>query len=291
MSKIKVAFQSHRIALNHHQNDNPHLLSNSAVWIAVKKSIERFVLKNPTQQAYRAVDLGCMEGGYSIELAKMGFHTTGIDARKHHLLKANIAKLQLNLKNLNFVKDDVRHLSQYGHFDLTLCFGIFYHLDDPVQFLKTLYAQSRVLILHTFYAPEKDWKYELHSFLHHVQKNIRKNKKKLTVPSFLEKGAPYIQHVKSYRLSRLTEQNGYKGRWYQEWKPDRSREDIERMPGAAYNNHRSFWLCKKDLISALYQAGFSSVYEQLDDIRDLNSKYPEQFYGRTLLVAVRDEPK
>jgi hypothetical protein len=70
-------------------------------------------------------------------------------------------------------------------------------------------------------------------------------------------------------------------------KKNATQDKIEKKGSASYNNHQSFWLCKKDLIKAVYDAGFSSVYEQLDDIGALSSKYPAKYYGRTMLIAIK----
>jgi SAM-dependent methyltransferase len=88
----------------------------------------------------RILDLGCHEGGFSIELARQGSDVVGIEAREAHFAKACYAKDVLGLSNVEFVRDDVRRVSvdQYGRFDVVLCLGILYHLPAPdvVPFLE-----------------------------------------------------------------------------------------------------------------------------------------------------------
>lgn len=84
----------------------------------------------------RVLDLACLEGLYGIELAMQGATVLGIEGRESNLAKARFTQEVLNLPNIEFVCDDVRHLSPdtYGHFNVVLCVGIFYHLDAPDVF-------------------------------------------------------------------------------------------------------------------------------------------------------------
>jgi len=294
-----MKFTGHNIQLNNGEQTRPgnQLLADSAFMVAIKRTVINITGTDKEQYSeLKLVDLACMEGGYATEFATMGFNTLGIDARKDNLLKANYVKLNNKITNLNFVLDDVRNLPKYGQFDITLCLGILYHLDAPADFLKMLYKQTnKLLIIHTFYAPEKDIAYSFASAIHKIKRLfVKKPKgeqlnKKLGLTEEVRKSTTtYIQHVKSYRLGPLTQNEGYAGRWYREWDKKSDKKKIEDKTEASYNNHRSFWLCKKDIIKALYDAGFSSVYEQLDDIDDLASKNPKKYYGRTMLVAVKN---
>lgn len=84
----------------------------------------------------RVLDLGCLEGLYGIEFARVGADVLGIDGREENIAKAQFSKEALGLENIRFVVDDVRHLSpeKYGSFDVVLCLGILYHLDVPDAF-------------------------------------------------------------------------------------------------------------------------------------------------------------
>jgi SAM-dependent methyltransferase len=79
----------------------------------------------------RVLDLGCLEGLYSIELAKRGAEVVGIEGREANIAKARFAKAALSLDNVEFAQDDVRNLTSetYGEFDVILCLGLLYHLD------------------------------------------------------------------------------------------------------------------------------------------------------------------
>jgi SAM-dependent methyltransferase len=79
----------------------------------------------------RVLDLGCLEGLYSIELAKRGAEVVGIEGREANIAKARFTNEALGLDNVEFAQDDVRNLSRemYSDFDVILCLGLLYHLD------------------------------------------------------------------------------------------------------------------------------------------------------------------
>lgn len=95
----------------------------------------------------RVLDLACLEGMYSIELAKQGAHVCAIEGRETNLEKARFAAQVLRLGNIDFQQDDVRNLSEgkHGKFDVVLCLGILYHLDstDVFRFLENVFAVCR----------------------------------------------------------------------------------------------------------------------------------------------------
>ncbi len=291
-----MQFIGYNILLNNGKTtrgDAP-LLADSLFMKAIRSSIIRFFPELAEGRKLRAVDLAAMEGGYSVELARMGFDTLGIDARKENLFKANYVKFNTGLPHLEFKLDDVRNLAKYGRFDLTLCLGILYHMDHPAEFLRMLYQQTgKMLVLHSFYAPEHDL---VHDFRGYLRRFRFLQKKRSGVESYqkvgiseeeMESSPAYISHLKTYQLGRLTRHEGYAGRWYKEWSEKHSKAHIEAQTEAAYNNSRSFWFCKEELVRALYDAGFSTVYEQHDPVGDFHAQYPSKFYGRTLLIALK----
>lgn len=287
-------FKCHNVLLpdgNKTLNNKRLLLSDSLIVKSIKDSIKNFI-NDKEYKSLKAVDLACMEGGYSIELAKMGFQTIGIDARKENIIKANYLKLRLGLNNISFVKDDVRNINKYGNFDLTLCLGILYHIDNPFEFIKDIYkSTNRILILHTFYVPEDNISYRKSYENNNIDPETSDKSRKdfLEKESIKEKHIGYIQHIKNYKLEPdIVEYNCYNGSWFNEWEENINQEKIEEKIFASYNNDKSFWFCKKDLLKALYDSGFNNVYEQYDDIGDLAKDNPEYYYPRTLLICIKN---
>jgi 2-polyprenyl-3-methyl-5-hydroxy-6-metoxy-1,4-benzoquinol methylase len=99
-------------------------------------------------EALRILDLGSLEGEITIELARRGTTTVGIEVREPHVARARFAAEALGVEGASFVQDDVRTLSaeRYGSFDVVLCRGILYHLDWPDSFelLKSAWRTSVV---------------------------------------------------------------------------------------------------------------------------------------------------
>ena len=97
-----------------------------------------------------AVDLACHQGWFAAHLAQGGFgRVTGIDARAEHVADATLARDALGLEQLEFRQSDVHALdtAALGEHDLVLCFGLIYHLENPVGALRVARALTRRLCL------------------------------------------------------------------------------------------------------------------------------------------------
>jgi SAM-dependent methyltransferase len=83
----------------------------------------------------RVLDLACLEGMYSLELAGRGADVVAIEGREANIAKARFGAHTLGLE-VDFQLGDVRDLSRerHGEFDLVLALGILYHLDDADLF-------------------------------------------------------------------------------------------------------------------------------------------------------------
>ena len=102
----------------------------------------------------RVLDLGCNEGLFAIEFARHGAEVVGIEGREASLEKARFVQKLLKLDRLQFHCDDVRNLDEarYGRFDVVLCVGLLYHLDEPdvMEFIERMARVcDRVTLLHT----------------------------------------------------------------------------------------------------------------------------------------------
>lgn len=85
----------------------------------------------------RILDLGALEGLFSLELARLGASVVAIEGREANLEKIRFAKEVLELDRLDLRLEDVRtlHRERHGEFDVVLCLGLLYHLDAPDVFL------------------------------------------------------------------------------------------------------------------------------------------------------------
>jgi SAM-dependent methyltransferase len=98
-----------------------------------------------------AIDIGCGAGYFSGVLDTLGFDVLGVDARE-----ANIQECQRRFANLRFAVTDAENLdlTAKGTFDLVLCFGLLYHLENPFRAIRNIHAVTgRVLIVESMCAP------------------------------------------------------------------------------------------------------------------------------------------
>jgi tRNA (mo5U34)-methyltransferase len=112
-----------------------------------------------------SVDLACHEGFFSHKLASKGFKkVTGVDARSEHIENANLIREVYEHNNLSFQTGDIQTMKagEIGQFDVTLLFGILYHLENVVGALRL--AQSitkRICLMETQIVPNMtgvvDW--------------------------------------------------------------------------------------------------------------------------------------
>ncbi len=97
-----------------------------------------------------AVDLACHQGWFSAHLARRGFASVlGIDARPEHVADASLVRDALGLAQWTLRQSDVHDpaLLDLGLHDLVLCFGLIYHLENPVGALRAARALTRRLCL------------------------------------------------------------------------------------------------------------------------------------------------
>ncbi|PZQ14804.1 MAG: hypothetical protein DI564_09900 [Rhodanobacter denitrificans] len=95
-----------------------------------------------------AVDLACHQGWFSAQLAQGGFgRVVGIDARPEHVADASLIRDALDLSQIELRLSDVHALNaaELGVHDLVLCFGLIYHLENPVGALRVARALTRRL--------------------------------------------------------------------------------------------------------------------------------------------------
>ncbi len=103
--------------------------------------------------AIRAVDVGCHEGYYTFALRKMGVsEVLGLDFREDNLRRARFVAEQLGIGAVRFQQADAEELdpATIGEFPLVLCYGLLYHLENPMRVLRRLHALTgELLVLET----------------------------------------------------------------------------------------------------------------------------------------------
>jgi 2-polyprenyl-3-methyl-5-hydroxy-6-metoxy-1,4-benzoquinol methylase len=227
---MRVNFTGHNIRLDDGtltKPDNPHSMDVDPWFLSAKRLIETVFPGDKRQ--LRLADLGCLEGGYAVEFARMGMQVLGVEVRESNLVACNYVKERTNLPNLSFVKDNALNISHHGSFDIMFCSGLLYHLDKPRHFLETLSAcTSKLLIVQTHFASTK-----------------QQNK---------------------FRLSPICENEGLLGRWYQEFSNEELFQQREGAKWSSWDNKQSFWVLREHLLKAIHAVGFDLVLEQFDNL-------------------------
>jgi len=211
-------------------------------------------LSNKPLSACRVLDLGCLDGMFSIEFALQGATTVGVEIREANIQKALFSKEVLRLGNLDFRQDDVRNVSveSYGKFDVIVCSGILYHLPalDAIDLIRKMYEMTtRVVIIDTHISlfPEEEIRLENHS---------------------------------------------YWGDSYREHSADASMQDKANRLWASIDNETSFWFTRPSLLNLISSTGFSCVYECFVPSSFLPSMHFQSFgiraHDRCTFVAVKD---
>ncbi|MGB7283458.1 MAG: class I SAM-dependent methyltransferase [Candidatus Acidiferrum sp.] len=93
---------------------------------------------------HTAVDVGCGLGHFSGLLRSLGFDVTGVDGRKQ-----NVEEAQRRNPGVRFSQFDAEDpgLRSLGKFDLVFCFGLLYHLENPLLTIRHLRAMTTKLLL------------------------------------------------------------------------------------------------------------------------------------------------
>ena len=163
MTKQEIASEIERLAPFHHNVDLPYELST----YDAKRSLrhrETTRLDSLTRPAFpellkmcggslqgkRVIDVACNCGGFSVEAAKNGAeYVLGFDVADRYLEQANFIKNALGMNQLEFKNMALEDCDEQkiGMFDIAFCFGILYHLENPVYAMKKLASVTRDIMV------------------------------------------------------------------------------------------------------------------------------------------------
>lgn len=91
-----------------------------------------------------ALDVACGAGYFSNLLNSKGLEVIGIDGRQENVEDCRRRHPAIRFEQFNAEDIAVRSL---GKFDLVLCFGLLYHLENPLMAIRHLHALTRKLLL------------------------------------------------------------------------------------------------------------------------------------------------
>ena len=227
---MTVEFTAHNIRLDNGAFTKPELDSSMEThpWFLSARRVLDTVFPGDKSH-YRIADLGCLEGGFAVEFARMGLKVLGLDVREANIAACRFVQENTNLPNLEFVQDDAWNIAKYGAFDAIFCSGLLYHLDRPRSFLEVLAPIThKLLILQTHFAVEAG------SVTERLPSPLRR------VASPLLKGDS--TSTGRFRLSPLTEHDSVRGRWFTEFSSEADFREREKLRWASWDNKNSFWI-------------------------------------------------
>jgi FkbM family methyltransferase len=101
-----------------------------------------------------ALDVGCGLGFFAQILNECKLKVVGVDGRQ-----TNIDEARRRYPNLAFERGDIEDstILQLGAFDFVLCFGLLYHLENPLRAIRHLRALTgKVLLLESMCLPSEE---------------------------------------------------------------------------------------------------------------------------------------
>src|SRR5712664_2651602 len=121
------------------------------------RTIRRMVNKlKPVLNLSTALDAGCGVGFFSKILQEAGLEVHAFDGRTE-----NVEQARARFPGISFAQGDVENpeIRKLGEFDLVLCFGLLYHLENPFSAIRNLRAVTRKgLLLESMCLPDhKPW--------------------------------------------------------------------------------------------------------------------------------------
>lgn len=105
---------------------------------------------DPLPANLEAIDLASHQGWFTAKLHELGFsRVLGVDAREEHVADSRLILDALGHDRARVMLSDVHALDTdaLGTFDLVLCFGLIYHLEDPIGALRVARSLCRKLCL------------------------------------------------------------------------------------------------------------------------------------------------
>ena len=111
-------------------------------WPRLQPLLKKLLPKNKT-----VIDIGCGDGYYAIECAKMGFdHVVGSDIDTLRIKRAELAKQVYDLDNVDFKSIDL-YKDEIEEFDIAMALGLLHRIPDIENCLRKMSQIADILIL------------------------------------------------------------------------------------------------------------------------------------------------
>jgi SAM-dependent methyltransferase len=110
-------------------------------------------------QGTSVLDIGCWDGFYGFQFLKKGAaYLKGIDLRDEAIRRANLLKSYFGYSNSDFETGNIQDVNlDKEKYDITLMYGILYHLSAPIDVVKKLgNITGSMLLLNTYASGEPE---------------------------------------------------------------------------------------------------------------------------------------
>jgi FkbM family methyltransferase len=108
----------------------------------------------PALNLANALDVGCGVGFFAQDLYNCGLYVRAFDGRLENIIEA-----RKRFPRIPFAQGDIQNpdIARLGEFDLVLCFGLLYHLENPMLAIRHLRGLTRKgLLLESMCVPGND---------------------------------------------------------------------------------------------------------------------------------------
>ena len=103
-----------------------------------REKVLRQFLSSLSDEYSTALDISCHEGFFSIILAEYFEKVIGLDKNSESLEKAKLIANVLGQKAIQFEESSVEQWDENQPADFVLCFGLLYHVENPIQIMRKL---------------------------------------------------------------------------------------------------------------------------------------------------------
>ena len=223
--------------------------------------INNYISKNWVRRK-KILDLGCLEGGIAIHLAKKGYNVTGLDIRESNIRKAEFASQCLQLtKKCKWITGDVNDTQIWDsmeEFDIVICSGLLYHIE----------AQNIIPLMKR------------------MKKACKQNGLAIIDTNIAAEGVDIIE---AGGLSMF-------GHYWKEHDENDSLEDRLTKTWSSLHNTQAFWLTERSLVNCLVHSGFRFVSKPLFPYHEWSHQTRDVWVARhgrldnNKLYKYRDEP-
>jgi 2-polyprenyl-3-methyl-5-hydroxy-6-metoxy-1,4-benzoquinol methylase len=214
----------------------------------------------------RIVDIGCLEGYFSVECALQGAEVLGIEGKRLNIKKCEFVKSVLGVEQLRLAQDDAMRVTRdrYGRFDVVLALGLIYHLDDPFTFLDNVARLcDGFVVIDTLVALEDQ------------------------PDSICDGWRPELSDLRRFDYRGRE----YHGRTYREYAGDAPQLEKDLSVTSSLDNEHSVWLTEQSLIGLLRDVGFEQVQKVVYGPHENGNWWADVHKdGRLLLVAFKQRP-